>query len=583
MMTISFKRKFESVFFVLIFFISNFCVLPSGFAQGQAMTAQQQKPSQEQETAETEIQDSLKASDSVTLDFKDADIHSVLKIMAQKGNINIVPTADVMGTVTIKLTDVAWERALDIVLKSNGFGFQKQGNVILVTKIENIAKIQSEEPLRTEIIDLKFLDAQDTMRILIPMMSPRGKIAILHTKGQKGWKFGSFQIGKKDVSARNLEREEEDAPRQEVISVGTNAAGAVQATKVEYQPAIKSKTIIITDTDASLDRIINTILPKIDRRPKQVLIEARIMEVNVDKLKDIGFDYGTGSTGVTGVTTGSEGVTMTEADRNQAKTTIANVGGRTLGGKITPAVFGPKATDIVGVEPFTTGLELIYRKLTGTEFEVVLHALEENVNANTLSAPRILTLDNQEASMLVGYHTPILKSTVSGGTAEEAAKLTQTLDYYQEIGIRLNVVPQVSEEGYINMIIHPSVTSSSTSVSADSISGNITATINYPVIEVRETQTQILMKDGETIVIGGLLKDVKSRSIIGIPFLSKLPLLGVFFRRETIDTTKIDLMIFITAHVLKDDEFSPEEITKLEKRLGVAPKSEAVEKKKKKK
>ena len=185
--------------------------------------------------------------------------------------------------------------------------------------------------------------------------------------------------------------------------------------------------------------------------------------------------------------------------------------------------------------------------------------------------------------MLVGYHTPILKSTVSGGTAEEAAKLTQTLDYYQEIGIRLNVVPQVSEEGYINMIIHPSVTSSSTSVSADSISGNITATINYPVIEVRETQTQILMKDGETIVIGGLLKDVKSRSIIGIPFLSKLPLLGVFFRRETIDTTKIDLMIFITAHVLKDDEFSPEEITKLEKRLGVAPKSEAVEKKKKKK
>ena len=583
MKTISFKRKFESVFFVLIFFISNFCVLPSGFAQGQAMTAQQQKPSQEQETAETEIQDSLKASDSVTLDFKDADIHSVLKIMAQKGNINIVPTADVMGTVTIKLTDVAWERALDIVLKSNGFGFQKQGNVILVTKIENIAKIQSEEPLRTEIIDLKFLDAQDTMRILIPMMSPRGKIAILHTKGQKGWKFGSFQIGKKDVSARNLEREEEDAPRQEVISVGTNAAGAVQATKVEYQPAIKSKTLIITDTDASLDRIINTILPKIDRKPKQVLIEARIMEVNVDKLKDIGFNYATGSTGVTGVTTGSEGVTMTEANRNQAKTTTANVGGRTLGSEITPAVFGPKATGIVGTEPFTTGLEFVYQKLTGTEFEVVLHALEEDVNSNTLSAPRIMTLDNQEASMLVGYHTPILKSTVSGGTGEEAAKLTQTLDYYQEIGIRLNVVPQVSEEGYINMIIHPSITSSSTSVSADSISGNITATINYPVIEVRETQTQILMKDGETIVIGGLLKDVKSKSIIGIPFLSKLPLVGIFFRRETVDTAKVDLMIFITAHVIKDDEFSSEEIARLEKRLGVAPKSEAVEKKKKKK
>jgi type IV pilus assembly protein PilQ len=583
MKTVNIWLKLESVFFVLIFILSNFCILPSGFAQEQAVPAAPQQPPQEQTPEKAEILDSLKASDNVTLDFKDADIHSVLKIMAQKGNINIVPTADVMGTVTIKLTDVPWERALDIVLKSNGFGFQKQGNVILVTKIENIAKIQSEEPLRTEVVDLKFLDAQDAMRILIPMLSSRGKIAILHTKGQKGWKFGSFQIGKQEVSARSLQREEEDSPRQEVISVGTNAAGAVQATKVEYQPAIKSKTLIITDTDASLDRIINTILPKIDRRPKQVLIEARIMEVNVDKLKDLGFDYATGSTGVTGVSSSTPGLTMTEAASNSAQTTTQTIGGRNLATEITPSVFGPKASGITGAEPFTTGLELIYQKLTGTEFQVVLHALEEDVNANTLSAPRIMTLDNQEASMLVGYHTPILKSAVSGGTDTESAKLTQTLDYYQEIGIRLNVVPQVSEEGYINMIIHPSITSSSTTVSADSISGNITATINYPVIEVRETQTQILMKDGETIVIGGLLKDVKARSIIGIPFLSKLPLIGVFFRRETVDTSKVDLMIFISAHVVKEDEFSPKEITRLEQRLGLTPKADAVEKKKKKK
>jgi type II secretory pathway component GspD/PulD (secretin) len=161
--------------------------------------------------------------------------------------------------------------------------------------------------------------------------------------------------------------------------------------------------------------------------------------------------------------------------------------------------------------------------------------------------------------------------------------LTQTLDYYQEIGIRLNVVPQVSEGGYINMIIHPSITSSASNVSAVSISGNLTATTNYPIIDVREAQTQIMMRDGETVVIGGLLKDVKSKSIIGVPFLSKIPFIGALFRRETIDTAKIDLLIFITARVMKEDEFSPDEIKKIEAALGdpLAPPARKPKEKKK--
>jgi general secretion pathway protein D len=214
---------------------------------------------------------------------------------------------------------------------------------------------------------------------------------------------------------------------------------------------------------------------------------------------------------------------------------------------------------------------------------VIMHALEEDVHANTLSAPRIVTLDNQEASILVGYHTPILKSDVSSDSTTGTSKLTQTLDYYQEIGIRLNVVPQVSEDGYINMIIHPSITSSTTNVPAQSVTGNITTTTNYPIIDVREAQTQILMKDGETIVIGGLLKDVQTRGTSGIPFLSKIPLLGVLFQRETIDNSKVDLLIFITAHVVKDDEFSAEEIAKIERRIqGISDKASRKEKDSKK-
>jgi type II secretory pathway component GspD/PulD (secretin) len=171
--------------------------------------------------------------------------------------------------------------------------------------------------------------------------------------------------------------------------------------------------------------------------------------------------------------------------------------------------------------------------------------------------------------MLVGYHTPILQSTVTAGTSGTNATVTQTLDYYQEIGIRLNVVPQISEEGYINMIIHPSITSSNSNVTATSTAGSSTdaTTTLYPIIDVREVQTQVLLKDGETIVIGGLLKDVKGKEIIGIPFLKDLPWLGKLFGRQTDTVTKIDLLIFITARIINENDYTPEELARLEKRL----------------
>ncbi len=498
--------------------------------------------------------------DNVTLDFKDADIRNVLKIIAQKSGINIVATPDVVGTVTIKLTDVPWDRAMEVILKSNGFGYQRQGNVILVTKIENMSKIQSEEPLKTEIIDLKFLDAQDAVRILIPMLSLRGKLSILYSKGQKGWKFGTFRIGQTTVDSAMLQKEA-DIKRMEIVSVEKNTAGQIVSTKMENEPSIKSKTIIITDTDSVIDRIKTDIIPQIDRRPKQVLVEARIMEVNIDKLKDIGFDYGTGSSGAESAG-GFSLNTLTKTGTSAA----TQLGGSLLNSQLTPSNFGAK-NSAVGIEPFDAGLELLLKKVTGKQFEIMIHALEEDVHVNTLSSPRIVTLDNQEASILVGYHMPILASTLSKDSDTGEVVINQSLGYYQEIGIRLNVVPQVSEEGYINMIIHPSITSSTTNVTASSVIGNTTISTDYPIIDVRETQTQILMKDGETVVIGGLLKDVQTKGVSGVPFLSKIPFLGALFRRETVDNSKVDLLIFITAHVVTDEEFSSEEIAKIEKRL----------------
>jgi len=566
--------KINSYFARTLALIITCMLLPVTIILGQeAKEAAPELQVVQQETApttvaekETSAEVTLSRAENVTLDFRDADILNVLKIIAYKSGVNIVPTPEVMGNVTIRLVDVPWEQALDVILKTYGFGYQRQGNIILVTKMENISKMQAEEPLQTEIFTLKFLDAQDAQKVLAPLLSPRGKISVLYARGQKGWQFGTFQVGRERVLSGALAREKAGEAKAETISVEKLPSGEIVSRKAEFDSSIKSKILIITDTAASLDRVRNVILPQIDKKTKQVLIEARLMEVNRDKLRDLGVDWGLGSTSA------AESASIVTQSITKDATGLAKskLGAYVLGSQVTPSVFGPKegVSVIDGKMPYDIGAQLVFQKLTGTKFEAILHALEEDVHTNTLSAPRILTLDNQEASILVGYHTPIIKSELSTDQATGGSKITQTLDYYQEIGIRLNVVPQVNEDGYINMIIHPSITSSTSSVSATSYAGTANATITYPVIDVRETQTQVLLKDGETIVIGGLLKDVKSKETIGIPFLSKIPIFGGLFRRDTYDTQKIDLLVFITARIVKEGEFTPEEIARLEQGLG---------------
>lgn len=551
-----------------------------------AFAAQEEAPPQLPVVSDSGWPQAAAATGNVTFDFKEADISNVLKIISYKSGVNIVTTPDVIGNISVRLTDVPWEMALDVILKTYGFGYQRQGNVILVTKLENVAKIAAEETLQTDIITLKFLDAQDAQKIIIPLLSPRGRTSVLYARGQKGWHFGTFKIGKGEVSSAALAKEAEGAAKSETVSFEKDAEGNTIMKKADFDPSVKSKVLVITDTISTLDRIRSQILPKIDIMPRQVLIETKIIEVNRNKLKDLGFDWGLGGSGAATTNT----IQFTKA--NKSGTTQVGGHGGTIGSGTSPSVFGPSTTGLLGYSPYNAGAELVFQKLTGVKFEAVIHALEDDANTNTLSAPRIMTLDNQEASMLVGYHTPILASTVSAGTDTTQSTVTQTLDYYQEIGIRLNVVPQISEEGYINMIIHPSVTSSTSNVTATSTTGGTTpatstsTTTLYPIIDVREAQTQVLIKDGETVVIGGLLKDVKSKELIGIPFLMDLPWLGKFFRRETTDTQKIDLLIFITAKIVREGDFTPAELAALEKRLErnepVVVKVEATNKKKKK-
>jgi len=471
------------------------------------------------------------ASGNVTLDFKDADIRNVLRILSYKGGVNIVAAKGVEGPVTIRLTDVPWNKALDVLLKTYDYGYEKDANIISVSPLETLTQkklaekeLAEVEPLVTEVFHMEYIDATDVKQVIDEQLSARGKATVFLKKVQKGWPFGAGGGAGGGKTG------------------GVTGFGAVDRDQEEP----RAKTLVVSDIVSYMARI-KKVITQIDIKSKQVLIEARIVEVNQDRLKDLGFDWGTGADGAQSST-----LNTVFTGKNNKK----EFGGQTLGGLVSPSIFDPKATGINSSFPFDAGLSLVFRKLTGTQFEVILHALEEEVESNTLSAPRIMTLDNQQATILIGKSQPVLKSEISSGDTSSA--VTQTLDYYQNLGIVLNVIPQVSADDYINMVVHPAVYSTTDSVSATStLSSGDSVTTTYPIVLMREADTQILMKNGETIVIGGLLKDVKKEGKLSVPILGDIPIIGTLFQRNTTDVEKIDLLIFLTARIV-----NPEEATK---------------------
>ncbi|MBU2541043.1 MAG: type IV pilus secretin PilQ [Candidatus Omnitrophica bacterium] len=466
---------------------------PAGKKLAEEVTEVQEGKTQEEELPVTKV----------SLDFKEADIRNVLRILSYKSGVNIVASPEVTGLVTIRLTDVPWDKALDVVLDTYGFGHERKENIITVYPMEMLTARKSQEqalaavqPTVTKVIKLKFIDATDMKKALDPQLSPRGRVTVLEATGQAGWEFGGSELGKR-------------------ARIGEKTS--------------RSKMLIISDIPPVLERL-EEVIAELDVRPEQVLIEVRLLEVNRDKLSDLGMEWGTGSDGTGFIETSGKGL-------DGSSETQLSVQGETL--QVSPSTFSSKS-GFSGITPFNAGLTATFQKITGSQFQAILHAVAEDVEVNTLSAPRILTLSDQEATILIGSKYPILTSDVS---TEAGATVTTTLDYYEDIGIQLNVVPQVNDDGYINLIVHPAVTSISSYIGDNS----------YPVIITREAETQLLIKDGETIVIGGLLKDVKGESEIGIPFLSKIPILGFLFRRTVVDIEKIDLLIFITARVVKSE------------------------------
>ena len=400
---------------------------------------------------------SITQEGNVSLDFRQADIKNVLQILGFKSGMNIVAGPEVTGIITIQLRDVPWQQALEVILQTYGYAYERKGNIIVVTTVDNLKKrredallLTEQESLETETFTLKFGKASEVIASVEKMKSDRGTV---------------------DFDER-------------------------------------TNTLIVTDTPKKIE-LMAGVVKKLDSTTPQVLIEAKVVEVNVSDADKLGIDWSVKATA-----SGSKRPTLFPFDSETDDRSF-------------PDRF-----------PSAASTEFSFGTLNFTQVQAVLEFLSTKSDTNILSSPRIVTLDNQKAQIVVGTQYPIPTYTYN----EEQARLQISGWEYKDIGIIFNVTPHVNSAQFVTMEIEPKITEILELVTVENTS--------LPKLSNESALTRVMIKDGETVVIGGLIKDKTTDTKKKMPFLGDIPIFGLLFQKSEKVVTKTDLMIFLTPHIV---------------------------------
>lgn len=424
----------------------------------------------------------------LSLNFQNVDVRSLLQVIADFTNLNIITSDSVQGQITLRLKDVPWDQALDIILQSRGLDMRKNGNVLIVAPREEIAtkeKLEFEarnqlselEPMRTESFVVNYQKADDVRRLISD-----DKQRLLSKRGSA------------------------------VVDPRTNQ-------------------LFVQDTAARLEDV-RRLLQKIDVPVQQVLIEARIVEANDTFSQNLGVRFGVakitknaafgGGTGV--ITSGTNsGSSSPGTGLGPSSGTISGVGVSSINSVNLPAA------SIGGFQTGNFALTLVNSSLS-TLLNLEVSALQADGRGKIISSPRVITADKVKATIEQGTEIPYQQATSSGATSVSFKKAV----------LKLEVTPQITPEGAVFLDVK---------VNKDSRGQD---TSSGPAINTKNVQTQVLVENGGTVVLGGIYEQEETTTITKVPFLGDLPVVGNLFRNRTMINDRKELMIFITPRVVSE-------------------------------
>ena len=424
----------------------------------------------------------------LTLNFQDIDVRSVLQLLADTSGQNIVVSDSVTGNLTLRLQNVPWDQALDIVLRTKGLDKRRQDNVIIIGPTDELAnrekaelaahrEVQELSPVRSEFLQVNYAKVSDLAKLI---KSTNAKESMLSARGSLA------------------------------IDDRTN-------------------TLLVQDTVerlADIRRLVTTL----DVPIRQVLIEARIVVVSDTFERDLGAKLGISTTGSAGANLFS--VSGTGAATDSIVTSAAT--GATSTTALTSAAQASRyqvnlpATNVNG----SFGVSL----LSGSHLiDLELSAAENEGKSETISSPRIITANQKQATIMQGVEIPYQESASSGATTTQ----------FKNAVLSLKVTPLITPDNRVVLDLD---------VSDDTVGANVQSATggSVPSIDTRNIQTQVLVNDGQTVVLGGILETTKSKTANKVPFLADVPVLGNLFKSTININNKTELLIFITPKILRE-------------------------------
>ncbi|WP_276489265.1 type IV pilus secretin PilQ [Ectopseudomonas mendocina] len=419
------------------------------------------------------------SGEKLSLNFQDIDVRSVLQLIADFTDLNLVASDTVRGNITLRLQNVPWDQALDLVLKTKGLDQRKVGNVLMVAPADEIAAREQQElavqkqvaelaPLRKDIIQLNYAKASD--------------IAKLYEEGASG--------ALKD-----------DMRGSVIFDDRTNS-------------------LIVTLTQERIDEL-RRIVTQLDIPVRQVMIEARIVEANVDYDKALGVRWG----GNLRSDSGNWNVWGKNGNRTLGE-------GGDDGVQVIEAPFNTPFVDL-GAAGSTSGIGIGFIS-NNVILDLQLSAMEKTGSGEVVSQPKVVTSDKETAKILKGTEVPYQEASSSGATSTS----------FKEAALSLEVTPQITPDNRVLMEVK--VTKDAPDFSVASSTGGI------PAISKNEVNAKVLVADGETIVIGGVYSNTQSKSVDKVPFLGDLPFIGRVFKRDLIQDRKAELLVFLTPRIMNN-------------------------------
>lgn len=507
---INHQCKMRQVFGLIIFVLGLVSLVPS---MGRCEEPKPIVISEPEEPIEERMQR------TITLDVRDMNVVDVIKFLALKGEFNIIVSPTVQGRSTVLLNSVSIRDAMDIVIISNKLAYKIQNNIVQVMtdgEYETIFGKRFSDMSEVEIIRLKYVKPSYALAALDNIKSNVGKIIIDEDTGSVVLIDTPDAIKQMKAAIEEIEK-----PLDTIVYTVQYADADVVADKLRARIDAKAVGSVLADERSNKiivrafpdrKKEIEEIIRSLDTATKAVLVDARILQLTFKPQYDFGIDWQLDF--------------RDSPDNEIKKVSFKNV-------------YLNKSSTLT-----TTMGQIAVGDFTKDAFETTVRALKQISDSKILSNPQILVTSGDEARIHIGDTVPYIISTTSG-TGDNA--ITSEDVRFVDVGLKLYVSPVINEEGVITMRLRPEI---STVVATVTSKGG-----GIPQVNKTEVETTVIVKDGQTVVMGGLKKDDKSHVRLGLPFLMDMPFIGNFFKRDNDDITSTEIVILITPHIVsgKDD------------------------------